>query len=55
MIIREEAKDGDDHKVDRKSIFRLVKRLAKEGYVKYIQTILRHGDKEKKARNIFQL
>ncbi|CAG9770226.1 unnamed protein product [Ceutorhynchus assimilis] len=47
IIYQEESRDGNDRKMDRRSLHRLLKRLADEGYVKIFQVILAGEDLKK--------
>ncbi|XP_076321577.1 general transcription factor 3C polypeptide 1 [Tachypleus tridentatus] len=48
LVIEAEAQEGSLQKVDKKSMNRLIFRLAKDGYVRSIKTILKLGEQVKK-------
>lgn len=54
MISAEEAKEGVDARMDRRSLKRLLARLSNEGQIKNMRIILRCGDRERTLNFICQ-
>lgn len=54
MITSEEAKEGVDARMDRRSLRRLLARLSNEGQLKQMRIVLRCGDRERTLNFICQ-
>ena len=44
-----EEKEGSKMKIDKKSLMRLIVRLASEGHIKSVKTLIRFGDQEREV------